>query len=176
MMPTEYDVERETEFARQQFRTTIPNKLNELLETLDQSRGREENWYADLVVKISLSIGRVCNDLLKTTEQDALPAAAWNARNLLELWVWTKYCSTSRNNARRFHEDAVRDFMGLASVHSKMCEFAGVHNEFGVVGQEKLRKFAADKVGLATLDANYTRVADAAKSLGLESQFVPTNQ
>lgn len=176
MMPTEYDVERETEFARQQFRTTIPNKLNELLEKLDHSKGRVESWYADLVVKISLSIGRVCNDLLKTSEQDALPAAAWNARNLLELWVWTKYCSTSRNNAKRFHEDAVRDFMGLAAVHSRMCEVAGVYDALGAVGQDKLRKIAADQLGLATIDANYTRVSEAAKSLGMESLYAAHNQ
>ncbi len=176
MMPTEYDVEREIEFSRQQLATTIPNRLNELLEKVDHSRGGIEDWYADLIVKISLSIGRVCNDLFKTTEQDALSAAAWNARNLLELWVWAKYCSTSRDNARRFHEDAVRDMMGLAAVHSKMCEVAGVHDELGTVGQEKLRKVAADQLGLATIDANYTRVADAAKSLGLESQYVPNNQ
>jgi hypothetical protein len=176
MMPTEYDIEPETEFARQQFRTTIPNKLNELLENLDHSRGRVESWYADLVVKISLSIGRVCNDLLKTTEQDALPAAAWNARNLLELWVWTKYCSTSRNNARRFHEDAVRDFMGLAAVHSKMCEVAGLYDALGVVRQDKLKKIAADQFGLATINANYMRVSEAAKSLGLESLYAAHNQ
>ncbi len=176
MMPAEYDVEREIEFSRQQFRTTIPNRLNELLEKVDHSRGYVEGWYADLILKISLSIGRVCNDLFKTTEQDALPAAAWNARNLLELWVWTKYCSTSRDNARRFHEDAVRDMMGIAAVHSKMCEVAGVHDELGAVGQEKLRKIAADQLGLATIDANYTRVAEAARSLGLESLYVAHNQ
>jgi len=77
MVPTEYDVERETEFCRQQLATTIPNRLDELLEKVDHSRGYIEDWYADLILKISLSIGRVCNDLFKTTEQDALPAAAW---------------------------------------------------------------------------------------------------
>jgi hypothetical protein len=176
MVPTEYDVERETEFCRQQLATTIPNRLNELLEKVDHSRGYIEDWYADLILKISLSIGRVCNDLFKTTEQDALPAAAWNARNLLELWVWTKYCSTSRDKARHLHEDAVRDMMGLAALHSKMCEVAGVDDELGAVGQEKLRKIAADQLGLATIDANYTKVAEAAKNLGLQSQYAPTNQ
>lgn len=137
---TEYDVERETESSRQQLGTTIPNKLNELLARVDQSRGRVEDWYADLITKISLSIGRVCIDLFKSTEQDALPAAAWNARNLLELWVWTKYCSTSRANARRFYEDAIRDAKGIADMHSRMCQAPGVNDEFGASSQVSSRK------------------------------------
>jgi hypothetical protein len=117
MVAAEYNVAWETEFDRKQLGTTIPDRLNQLIAEFSQSK-RLEDWYRDLLVKVSLSVGRVCLDLLATTETKALPAAAWNARNLLEFWVWTKYCS-GRENARRFHEDAVRDMKGLASAHSK---------------------------------------------------------
>src|ERR1700678_264161 len=85
-----------------------------------KSKGAVEPWFADLVVKILLSVNRVCGDLLKTIDQDSLSSAAWNSRNLLELWVWLKYCATSRENARRFHEDAIRDMQGLTDALSKL--------------------------------------------------------
>jgi hypothetical protein len=81
-----------------------------------------EPWFADLVAKILLSVNRVRDDLLKTIDQEAVSGAAWNSRNLLELWVWLKYCATSRENARRFHEDALRDMQGLTdALPNCMC-------------------------------------------------------
>lgn len=172
MVPIQYDVERETDFNRLQLGTTIPDRLNSLLAEVDQSRGRIEDWYADLIVKVCLSLGRICIDLLATTKINALPSAAWNARNLLELWVWTKYCSV-RDNARGFHEDAVRDMKGLAAAHPKMCGAAGIQDEFGQAAQDKLSKLALDKLGLPSLDSNYTRVDEAAKAVGLENHYGP---
>src|ERR1700730_16848902 len=36
-------------------------------------------------------------------------AVAWVTRSLLEIAVWTDYCTVSQTNARRLFEDAYRD-------------------------------------------------------------------
>jgi hypothetical protein len=40
-----------------------------------------EGWYANLLAKILISIAHICQDLLDTTEKEALPAAAWNSES-----------------------------------------------------------------------------------------------
>jgi hypothetical protein len=172
-MTLEYDVERETEFSRNQLQTRIPTRLDQLLSAVNESRRKTEDWYANLVAKIIIGIARSCDDLLKTIEQEALSAAAWNARNLLELWVWTSYCSASRENARRFHDDAVRDFIGLIQLNSKMAKSAGIEDVYTATNEEKLRSIAVKSFGLESFDSNYTKVADAAKAVGLEKQYAP---
>ncbi len=172
-MTPEYDVEREMEFSRQQLGTRIPKRLNVLLTTVGDSRGNIEDWHANLVTKIIIGIARACNDLLKTIDQEALSTAAWNARNLLELWVWTAYCSASRENARRFHDDAVRDFLGLIQLNSRMAKFVGIEDVNAATNEEKLRRTAAERFGLELSDTNYTKVADAAKEIGLQEWYAP---
>jgi len=150
--------------------------LQELRGGIDSSRDRLEAWRADLFIKMLLSVDRVCHDLLQTTEQEALPAAAWNARNLLELLVWIKYCSASRANAWRFHEDALRDALGLTESLSKMCELAGVKNEFEASARKKVDDLALEKLGVKSIDSNYERVSNAAKCVGLDDLYNAWNK
>jgi hypothetical protein len=175
MSPGEYDVEQELEFNRAQLQTSIPKRLQELYEIMDGHKESLEGWYFNLFTKILMSVGRVCHDLLKTTEQEALPAAAWNARNLLELWIWIKYCTASRENAWRFHEDALRDMQGLTESLSKMSELTGNRNEYVASARQKIGEVALAKLGLEAIDSSYTKVAEAAKSVGLESWYFPCN-
>lgn len=175
MSPGEYDVEKEIEFSRVQLRSAIPIRLQELYEIMDGRKESLEGWYFSLFTKILISVGRVCHDLLKTIEQEALPAAAWNARNLLELWIWIKYCSASRDNARRFHEDSLRDIQGLTESLSKMSELIGSRNEFVASAQQKIGEIALEKFGLESIDSSYTKVAEAARSVGLDNWYFPNN-
>jgi hypothetical protein len=174
MASHDYDVEVETNFNREKLSAVIPNRLRELCETLAVRRGGVEEWYVDLLTKIVISVARVCQDLLETTDKEALSSAAWNARNLLELWIWIRYCSTSRANARRFHEDALRDMQGLTESLSKMHATAGIKNEFEASANEKAAKVAAE-MGINSLDSKYLRVGDAAKSIGLDNWYAPCN-
>jgi hypothetical protein len=174
-MPDEYDVEREAEFNREKLQVAIPNRLQELFDIIANRKQTADSWYADLISKILLSVDRTCSDLLKTMEQKSVPAAAWNARNLLELWIWTKYCGASRDNARRFNEDALRDVQGLVDALSKMHELREVPNHFADSSREKIAEVARDKLGLDSLDGSYVRVADAAKSIGLHDWFSSYN-
>lgn len=174
MASQDYDVEVETKFNREKLSTVIPSRLRELRETLTVHNGGVEKWYVDLLTKLLVSVHQVCQDLLETISKEALSAAAWNARNLLELWIWIKYCSTSRANARRFHEDALRDMQGLTESLSKMHATAGIKNEFEVSANQKAAKVAAE-MGISSLDSKYLRVAEAAKSIGLDNWYAPCN-
>jgi hypothetical protein len=174
-MTDEYDVARETQFNREKLQTDIPNRLQELLDIIASRKPEVDSWYADLVTKILLSVNRICRDLLKTIEQNSVPAAAWNARNLLELWIWIKYCAASRENARRFHEDTLRDMQGLTDALSKLHALRQIPNQFEPSAREKIAKVAQDKLGLNSLDGSYARVADAAKSVGQGDWFLANN-
>jgi hypothetical protein len=176
-IPVDYDMEKETEFNRDKLQTVIPNRLQQLLDIIvsRKSQGNVEPWFADLVHKLLLSVDRVRYDLLKTMEQDAVSGAAWNARNLLELWIWLKYCAASRENARRFHEDALRDMRGLSDALSKMHKQQGIPNEFEASARVQF-ELAREKFGLDSLDSDYLGVGDAAKAVGLVDQFGSTNK
>ena len=165
-MPDDYDVALETEFNRDKLQNAIPNRLQELCDIIASRKikGKVEPWFADLVTKILYSVARVSSDLLKTMDREAVSAAAWNARNLLELWIWLKYCEASQENALRFYEDALRDMLGLADAVSKMhmVQF-GTPDVFEASSREKIAEVAREKLGRDSLDSNYLHVAEAAK-------------
>ena len=172
--PEQFDVEWETNFSRDKLQSAIPNRLQEIYDIIASRRHKVEPWFADLVTKMLLSVNRVCADLLKTMEQETVSGAAWNARDVLELWVWLKYCVASRDNARRFHEDSLRDMQGLTDALSKLSALRGIPNEFEASSRRKIANIAREKLGLDSLDCGYERVADAAKSVGLYDWFAGT--
>jgi len=172
-MPDEYDVHRETEFNREKLQAAIPRRLDELINILATHQERVDAWYADLVYKVVLSVKRVCSDLLATIDHEALAAAAWNARNLLELWVWTKYCGSSRENARRFHEDALRDIEGLVTALSKLHSLRGIPNNFEDSARQGIAK-VAQRLGVDP-ESGFQRVANAATSVGVGDFYSANN-
>ena len=173
--PEEYDVDWEANFNRDKLDSAIPTRLQELHDIITSRQGRVEPWFAVLVIKILLSVNTVRADLLKTMERETVSGAAWNARNLLELWIWLKYCAASRENARRFHEDALRDMQGLTDSLSKLHALRGIPNEFEASARQKIAEVARENLGLESLDGGYERVADAAKSIGLHDWFAANN-
>jgi len=171
-----YDVERETEFNREKLQSAIPNRLHELIDIIASRQSSVDSWYASLITKILLSVDRTCRDMLKTMDQESVPGAAWNARNFLELWVWIKYCAASQENARRFHEDSLRDMRGLVDALSKLHTLRKIPNQFEASARQGLADIARNKVGLSSLDSNFEPVADAAKSIGLHDWFSANNK
>jgi len=174
--PNDYEVDYETQVARENLQTNIPKRLQELYEIIScLSKETRDAWFAEDVVKLLASVNRVCGDLLKSIDQDHVSGAAWNSRNLLELWVWLKYCASSRENARRFHEDALRDIQGLTDHLSKLHALRGISNEFEAAVRMKIADVAREKLGLNSLESNHTRVAHAAKGVGLGDFFISCN-
>jgi hypothetical protein len=173
---TEVDVKREIEFNRGHLGTVIPKRLLHVLEVLDGARGRLEPWYGDLLIKVGNSIARVCQDLFQTmSQEEALPAAAWNARNLLELWVWIKYCSASKQNAWRFHEDALRDAKGLSESHIMVCKLFGIQDDYEESRHKVISNIAFEQLGLDSVDKNYQKVEKAARNVDMGGIFQAWN-
>jgi hypothetical protein len=176
------EIDEFRELNRAALGTEIPTKLMELSTILEGSTDRLEAWYVSLLLQVATSVFRVCRDLLKTDDDErlppgfgSLPAVAWNVRNLLELWVWTEYCCASRDNALRFHLDALRDAQGLTDSFSKISDLVGQGREL----EPEMRKridIAAQSVGLESVDAGFLNVADAAKAVGIDGWYSPCNK
>lgn len=172
----EYEPTRELAFAKEQLSTEIPTRLQKLLYIGDNSGYRiKEEWYSRLVRKFLLTVLRATEDLLLTMNRDDLPAAAWNARNCLEMWIWAEYCSASRENAWRFHTDALRDVQGLATAHHNICKELGYKNDVDST-RIAINRVAVKQLNLESVDANYLRVSEAATSVGLDDRYSPNNK
>lgn len=63
---------------------------------------------------------------------------------------------------------------GLTESLSKMHATAGIKNEFEVSANQKAAKLAAE-LGINSLDSKYLRIAEAAKSIGLDNWYAPCN-
>jgi hypothetical protein len=175
-----YDVAKETAASRDMLEKRIPARLNAVKLTLVDIDKRQayEPWRLKLAVDFVKSIERNCEQLLETMGKDRLPAAAWIARNLLELLVWVKYCGVSRENAWRFHEDALRDVKGLTELHDRECNAMGIENEGRSRREQLIKDAASEKLGREDIDAKFLRVEDASKAEGVDlgAQFHPSNR
>jgi hypothetical protein len=174
----EYDIEYETMASRNMLEKRIPDRLNAIkLEIVETDKRRSyEPWRLALLVDLGEAIERNAEQLLETMGKNRLPASAWLARNLLELLVWVRYCAASRENAWRFHEDALRDVKGLLDAHEKTCAAMGIVDEMAAFAAERVQQVASEKLGLDEIDAKYLAVADAARAdgVGLGDRFAPS--
>jgi len=168
--PNEYDIHRETAASRDMLEKRIPAELNKIkLALVDiDKRKAYEPWRLALTFDLVDAVERNCSQLLETFDKDRLPAAAWLARNLLELLVWVKYCGVSRENAWRFHEDTLRDAKGLMDAHAKSCAAMGIAHETAAIAAERLQQVASEKLGLEEIDSGFLAVSQAAKAPGVD--------
>jgi len=98
---------------------------------------------------------------------------AWRARNLLELSVWSLYCTQGRENARRLYEDAGRDtrdvfnaFIKWGTARSQPSDWL---DPLANANQALLQR--ADSEGIDSLEGTYKAVSEAAKECGLADNF-----
>lgn len=173
MMTPEYDIKQEMAANRRMLEARVPAKLNSIYRALAENHQQLEPWRLSLTIDLVDSVKRNCLELLETIEKDRLPAAAWIARNLLELLVWVKYCGVSVENAWKFHEDALRDLKGLTDVHQKICDILGIENETSGITVQMMKDVAFEKLGLKDIDSKYLSVADASKEEGVNLNFFP---
>ncbi len=164
-----YDIEKETAANRDILERRIPSRLNTIKQALIDidKRHAYEPWRLALASDLVESIERNCEQLLETMGKERLPVVAWIARNLLELHVWVKYCGVSRENAWRFHEDALRDVKGLMDAHKKTCDAMAIEDDFSTLATQRIKE-ASEKLGLEDIDSNYLDVAAAAKAPGVD--------
>jgi hypothetical protein len=172
-----YNIEHETAASRAMLEKRIPTRLDNIYRVLRENTQQFEPWRVTVMVHLVQDVERNCNELLETFGKDRLPAV-WIARNLLELWVWVKYCGVSRDAAWRFHEDALRDVKGMVLMHRQACEARGLETPFFSSSIQKIDHIAAEKLGVANLDADFLGVGAAAKTPGVDlgPQFNSSNR
>jgi hypothetical protein len=176
----EYDIEYETAASRNMLEVRIPVRLNTIKLALVDIDKRQvyEPWRLALTVDLVQGVERNCGEMLETFGKDRLPASAWIARNLLELLVWVKYCGVSRDNAWRFHEDALRDVKGLTEMHKKSCDVMGIVDETSAIAAQRLKDVASENLGLEDIDSKFLAVANAAAAPGVDlgDRYGPFNR
>lgn len=173
-----YDIGLETVASRAMLEKRIPIPLDKIYRTLAENKLQFEPWRLAVTIDLVQGVERNCNEMLETFGKDRLPAVAWIARNLLELWVWVKYCGLSRDTAWRFHEDALRDAKGLVLVHRQACEARGLDTPFFSSSIQKIDHVAAEKLGVSNLGSDFLNVGTAAKTPGVDlgPQFNSSNR
>src|ERR1051326_5779314 len=165
-----YDVAKETAASLGMLEKRIPARLNTIkLALVDIDRRQAyEPWRLALAVDFVESIERNCEQLLETMRKNRLSAAAWIARNLLELLVWVKFCGVSRENAWRFHEDALRDLKALSELYDRQCNAIGVENKARSQREQLLKDVASERFGLEDIDDKFLHVGNASKTEGVD--------
>jgi hypothetical protein len=104
--------------------------------------------------------------------------SAFYARTILELFIWTKYCVKSPENADRFSNDSKRDIDGLRRMLKVFGEMIGPNlGDLEVIksmGPEVIQY--AEKIAEQTeFDTKYKQVRDAAEELGGEAFILYKN-
>jgi Family of unknown function (DUF5677) len=148
--------------------------VNAEITRLAANPGEGNEWYVQL-------IGSLCSQVFSEylhlknayAAEGDVSLLAWRARNLLELLVWSMYCSKSRENAHRLYEDAGRDVLGLFSAFETWGQAEAQPPNWlkplATAKQALSQRATAD--GIENLDGSYKRVSDAAKECGIGEPY-----
>ncbi|MGA2001162.1 MAG: DUF5677 domain-containing protein [Terriglobales bacterium] len=151
--------------------------VNTRIEALAAHPGEGNAWWVQLLASLCSQLFSEYLSLKRAYENkqnDDAALLAWRARNLLELSVWSNYCTKSRDNARRVYEDAGRDVRGIYDAFLKW----GVATEQPadwidpiVTAKLDLSERARILDGIESLEGPYTKVSDAASLCGIGEHF-----
>ncbi len=150
--------------------------VNSKLEGLAASPGEGNAWWVELIMSLC-SQNFIEYLLLKRSYVDSRPDSAllaWRARNLLELSVWSIYCAQSRDNARRFYEDAGRDARGVYDAFIKWGSATGKTAEWLdplAASKRELSRRALRRDGIQSLEGPYKKVSEAAFECDIGEHF-----
>jgi hypothetical protein len=150
--------------------------VNDAIVRLAKNPGPNNAWYVQV-------LGALCSkifseyQLLKNAyaepQRDDAPLLAWRARNLLELSVWSMFCTKNRENARQLYEDAGRDVGNIYVTFQNWGKATAQDANFLeplANAEHELSERAASE-GIETLDGSYKKVHEAAKECGRELEF-----
>ncbi len=149
--------------------------VNEKIERLNANPDVDNWWWVHLFGGLCFQVFSEYLSLKHAYEEKREDSSllAWRARNLLELSVWSIYCSTSRENARRFYEDSGRDIHGIFGAFIKWGKERGRDPEWidAITGARRRLFQEAASEGIASLDAPFKDVRHAADEVGLGNHF-----
>jgi hypothetical protein len=149
--------------------------INERIQCLAANPGVDNEWWVQLFGSFCCQIFSEYLSLKRAYEEERgrTSLLAWRARNLLELSVWCLYCSKSRENARRFYEDAGRDVLQLFSAFTKWGTATTQDPEWLslITGAKQDLSQRAISDGIASLDGPFKEVREAAEEVGIGEHF-----
>lgn len=159
--------------------------MNARIRDLSANPHPDNNWWVHLIGSLCSQVFSEYNSLkgaYENKQAEDVPLLAWRARNLLELAVWSKYCTKDRANARRFFEDAGRD---THEIYDKLLDFGNAGLFTGETPTDWSTPFEKAKrdldtraraEGIESLDGRYTSAGAAAKACGIGEQFILMNK
>lgn len=148
--------------------------LNNKIIEFGQKTNDEDFWLEKIFSGLAF---RNFHDFLKLkniiadNEKNDLSVIAYYSRNLMEISIWTAYCTKSKNHAHNFYSDLGRDSIDLLKNNLKV----GVDEEKTEIIKKNLIERAA-KQNVNDIEKRFTRVRDAAKEIGIEELFVCSNK
>ena len=150
--------------------------VNAAVERLAGNPGVDNGWYVQVFGGLCFQVFSEYLSLTRAHEnkrEGDSSLLAWRARNLLELSVWSIYCSNGRENARRLYEDAGRDVLDVFSAFSNWGVTTTQTEDWierFAHAKEDLRKRAKTE-GIESLDGPYKQVNKAAVECGMGDDF-----
>jgi hypothetical protein len=143
-------------------------EFDRITKPLEQIKEGDDAEMANIILCLASDGLLWYNELIGAASRSAnAPLAAFCARNILEVAVWTSYCLASRDNAKRFTEDAKRDVNGILGICKRVGEVAKAHPDKGILDPATWQ-LLADVEARGELDDKYLPVHEAAKSLGTD--------
>ena len=150
--------------------------VNARIEHLAANPGIDNEWYVQVLASLCAQVFSEYLLLKRAYEerrQDESSLLAWRARNLLELSVWSIYCSKNREHVRRLYEDAGRDVIGIFSAFEKWGAATAQSPDFLelFMGAKQDLSNRATSDGIESLDGPHKQVSEAAKECGIGDHF-----
>jgi hypothetical protein len=153
--------------------------IQELQRTLSSFEGQDKHrsWYRDLLLSLGTETLLNCTEIIESHVRGGMAIArqAWATRNLLELHYWVRYVLQSQENARRFHEDAICDYLDLLK---KFDALVGSHAQFSTPlaqSRSQIAELARTMQQIKEAD-RHLKVAEIARGFGEDVLFTTLNK
>jgi hypothetical protein len=159
-------------------KAVFPSRTRELLKSVLTSEADQKipSWRAEQLIKFIGLIEWFVEDVHEAYEKERVMTISWLARNLLEVFVWVRYCNLSEAHADNFDKDVMRDFFG----YGKALDGLNIHGdpELKRSLDELLKGYAgfARAKGIPEVADDFTRVSKAAEELGEAKLFLSMNK
>ncbi len=164
-------------------------KIVEALGTARSPTTAVDPWRAEVLSSLAREVAANCARmrlLLGHLDAPALaagvtrlnfPLLCFVVRNLLELSVWSEFCSRSCQNARSFYDDFVKDSLGFQKAVAQFLNLVPSDASAAEAAQVMATvEEATREAGLSTTDDRYMRTAEAARQVGIQEFYTSLNR
>jgi hypothetical protein len=151
---------------------------NVKIETLANKNNGDEWWYLYVFSQLTYQMFDEYNKLTKAYEEKDISEIAWRSRNLLEIMIWSIYCSQSGENAKRFFGDGGRDANDLLNKLSNWEKYDKQDLNWAPhidKSRIALKEFS-DEVNVGSIEDKHTLIHTAAKQINFQNEYETTNK